>query len=57
MSKQLAISSTFACFAMAAMTLAYTPSSAARAEGDLGSFSLQVEQSMPDQPSLPFLST
>ena len=55
MSKQLAISSAFASFAMAALALTYTPSGLARAEGDLGGYSLQVEQKLPDLPSLPLL--
>jgi hypothetical protein len=56
MSRQLAISSTFASFAMAAMALAYTPSSYARPDQGLGDFSLQVEQTLPDPPSLQFFS-
>ena len=56
MSRQLAISSAFASFAMAAMALAYTPSNIARSEGDLGHFGLQAEQTLPDLPSVPYLS-
>jgi hypothetical protein len=56
MSKQLAISSAFACFAMAAMTLAYTPSGYASSDGNLGDYGLQAGQAMPDLPSVPFFS-
>ncbi|HAU22461.1 MAG TPA: hypothetical protein DCS24_07685 [Erythrobacter sp.] len=55
MSKQLATSSAFASFAMAAMVLTYTPSGFDRSKGDLGEFGLQAGQLLPDLPELPIL--
>lgn len=54
MSKQLAISSAFAIFAMAAMALTFTPNHVRSEAGE--SFALLQAGLAPDLPQLPFLN-